>query len=63
MIQVSCKNQDCSFLSNKTSCSHADKKYHLGEDICPLYRPDWNKASKEQINKLKERFNIGKKVI
>jgi hypothetical protein len=42
-------------------CKHPDKPHHMMEPKCPLYRPDWSKAT-NQVDDLRKRFGIpGKK--
>ena len=64
-IRVECKHENCVFVvkqpgSKDLYCKHDDKKHHLTEETCPLYRPDWTKST-DQIEALRKRFGIAKK--
>ncbi|MFP4380337.1 MAG: hypothetical protein ACLFUS_07530 [Candidatus Sumerlaeia bacterium] len=62
LTPVECKLSDCMYFNKKSGdtmcyCSHKDKPYHMVEDVCPLYRKDWNKTG-TQVDDLRKRFGI-----
>ena len=62
LVRVACKLSNCAFFTRQPDnpgdfCSHADKKHHLYEEVCPLYRPDWTKSN-GQVEALRKRFGM-----
>ena len=62
LTHVDCKLSNCAFQVRPADtpgvfCSHSDKKHHLYEETCPLYRPDWTKSN-AQADALRKRFGI-----
>jgi hemolysin-activating ACP:hemolysin acyltransferase len=56
-LRVECNKKDCAFYTTRDNepvcyCTHPNKRHHLIEDNCPLYRPDWSKSA-NQIDKFK----------
>lgn len=52
-LKVACELSDCMYYntyqkgSGFALCSHPDKKFHLRQGKCPLYRMDWEKKMEE----------------
>lgn len=62
LTRVECKLTNCAFLVQPADnpgifCNHSDKKHHLAEEPCPLYRPDWTKSN-DQVAALRKRFGM-----
>ena len=61
-IRVECILSDCTYFTPCSEnglciCTHPEKKYHLIEEVCPLYRLDWTK-SEGKVDDLRKRFGI-----
>lgn len=57
-LRVDCDRKDCAFYTTREDdyacyCTNPNKKHHLIEDSCPLYRPDWSKSA-DQIERFKK---------
>jgi hypothetical protein len=64
-IRVECILSDCTYYTPCSEkglcmCTHPEKKYHLIEEVCPLYRLDWAK-SKSKADDIRKRFGIAQK--
>ncbi|MBN1517200.1 hypothetical protein JXA32_11615 [Candidatus Sumerlaeota bacterium] len=50
-VRVVCEMRDCIFFNEYPQsntivlCDHPEKKHHMGQMPCPLYRMDWNKKA------------------
>jgi len=61
-IRVECILNDCTYYTPCSEkglcmCTHPEKKYHVIEEVCPLYRLDWTK-SKSKVDDIRKRFGI-----
>ena len=61
-VRVECHLQDCVHHTTAPGdklchCTHPDKRYHLFEDVCPLYILDWAKSDAKAAA-LRKRFGL-----